>query len=262
MTSFIVPIINHTFITPTQLATILDASFVTRAQFNPLSHSQRQSINSQHHIRPTIATLAIACRPFQVAFFVMTIIINSIQRMFIGWTESHFCKKFFKRIKAKLNTSFTIMRKVNIVGVITSRTSTAICRIFRSGLGIAQRMPVCYMRLAQQVMSPASARFSWFCNAFQSTCGYFFNNTTFTFAKPKSGRITDSAKSDYGQSSIYHSCQILESAMSWQRLKFNGIFSVIHSVFSFQKIVWARIGQGVQALDLSVFSLTNLAVQC
>lgn len=81
-------------------------------------------------IRFSITVLfGIGC-PFEIAFFIMSIIVNTIQSIFRGRLTSNFCQKFFIRIKEKFDTSAAISIITSHFRIIATRFRVSIGSIF------------------------------------------------------------------------------------------------------------------------------------
>lgn len=65
-----------------------------------------------------------------------------------------------------------------------------------------------------------------------------------------------------GQAAKLRARSVDKSPMRWFCNKFNSIFSVVHSVFSYQKMVWVRLAEDSQGLWRAVFIVSNPMQMC
>lgn len=81
--------------------------------------------------RTTIASLFRFCRPSNIAWFVMAVVVDAIKGMRRAWLSAYFVQEIVKRLKAKFNSSAAVAGIFCIVRVITSPFRTAIGAVFR-----------------------------------------------------------------------------------------------------------------------------------
>lgn len=95
--------------------------------FQTLSFAQRGKIS----IAPLIAFLFRQCCPFNITSFVVSIYINTFQRMFRRGFASHTFQKFFIRLETELNTTTAVVMKCLGAWRVTSSFCRFISIVFR-----------------------------------------------------------------------------------------------------------------------------------
>jgi len=121
-------------------------SLANRSLFNartvtPFRQCQGYTFGSKNSAISLVSRLLIACRPFQVTYFVMSFIVNTIQTMFSRWASSNFLQKCFVRIKTKFNPPSTVIGKTFHIRVIASSFSRQVGAVFhciRMGFTVSQ----------------------------------------------------------------------------------------------------------------------------
>jgi len=131
--------------------------------------------------------LSYQISPFDITFFIMSIIIFSIQSMFRSWFSSDFFQKLLKRIKAKLNPSLTIIRITFRFWISATSFSRTIGRIFRRlflMISFVSRFIMFGKSFCRTFIFPATTRFCF--STFEGLSNSFGVITTITNTKPHS----------------------------------------------------------------------------
>lgn len=198
-------------------------------------------------ITPSIIRLLIRSRPFYVLCFVMTVSVNTFNRMVASGSVPDFLEELVKRIKSKFNATPTIQSIIRIIGIITSTLSVAITFIFR--------------RRSHAVRSLTGSRFfnlktsataRVLVNQGIRTDG--FNCPTITLCPPPRYSVNFPFIAYDNKACKSLPRQILKARIGWNRMKRNVIFSVGHIVSCLGNLI--RLGEvlfaPVRAVSISV----------
>ncbi len=206
----------------------MDKARVANAKFTtPFNMRLSFPVIRPELIRTSVISLSLFCRPFNVALFIMTVIVDSIQRMFIRRTQADFGKKLIKRGKAKLNTAPTIP----FVSFVR-RSFTTIFSMIKSS--VLRRMPhtVCGGRYRASFNAKATTTFSMSGDNISRVRNRNF--ATLAFNKPHwLVSLITSGVAKKRQSIKSLTRMVFEIGMSWLGQKLNGILIYKHSVYSF-----------------------------
>lgn len=118
-------------------------------KFRPLGRRLSCVPNSNFEASSGILTLFFLCSPSQIALFIMTIVINPVQRMFRRRFKSHIIEKVLERIETKFDSTTAIMDKCRICRILTSIFSVRKRAVFGS--------PVSTLAIAVRKMSGFAA---------------------------------------------------------------------------------------------------------
>lgn len=129
----------------------------------------------------TIVTLCLTVCPTDISYFVMTVIVNSVQRIMGCWLNAYMVNKLLIRLKSKFNPASAIITISGIGRGLTSCFGVLIRAIFSC---LCIPFAACSVRdaIAEGFSIPTSARFCPSINQLIPTS--FSNRATFTFTKP------------------------------------------------------------------------------
>lgn len=122
---------NGTFHTPS-LFQISRSNSIGSSAINPtpLADITSYAVNCNQTSVATILCLLLSSSPPQVAFFVMPIIINAVNRVTFVGAVAYFGIKFFKGIKQTFNATSAIIRKQFVTRIVTSFANALIDSVF------------------------------------------------------------------------------------------------------------------------------------
>lgn len=111
---------NGTVRAPSRFQAVAHSFFGMPETSFPFRDTQGQPQSGNETIVATVLLLRSWQRPLYIANFVMSVCVYPVYRMFVGRPCSAFGKKVLERIKAKLDTSATIIRIVLIVRILAT----------------------------------------------------------------------------------------------------------------------------------------------
>lgn len=197
------------------------------ANFTPFCHRMRNTIPCQFTSNFTVTRLLSRQSPINITFFVMSIIVNAVQRMLIGRAYSNFSQKFFKRIKAHLNATFAVPMIFSILRIQTSLTRFNIRFIFRcvlSAFGIAMNCIAFSCNLTMQAPARLCMPFS------QIRPAGLMNIATLALTPPLMSILLSASRiSYYCQTSINMIGQIMKQFVARFRQKSNVFQCINHT---------------------------------
>lgn len=122
---------HGTHATKAFLQSIFNAVSWNIMQFSPSLNKFRIAVDGQKFGEARISCLLFFRCPFYIARFVVTVIINSIQRVFGRRFTSHFCQEHVERDKAKFYTATTVTMIIFRVSILASLFSSHIRLVLR-----------------------------------------------------------------------------------------------------------------------------------
>lgn len=121
ITSLSTPLIswdaNSAFITPSSFATGVNARRGTIAFSRPIRQTLSLAKSSQPSSGSPVFTLSFYISPFYIAFFVMSVVVDAIQRVLSRRSPPQCFQKLMERVKTKLYTALTISMKITGLGI-------------------------------------------------------------------------------------------------------------------------------------------------
>lgn len=192
----------------------------------------RNVINSHKPQVSSISLLYEWANPSQIAFFIISISVLSIKCQFGRWFTSYLCKKFFKGIEKKLNTTTPVAIIIFIVGIITTLFSTLKCFVFRRMRLVDRCFTVSASSITNPFTAPAPAGNGSF--HFQTDASNRLNYAADAFTPPVSNIVGFTCISQNGQMGKNLMSQITKwiSAMTWcwNGFKDNARIKVGHNI--------------------------------
>jgi len=163
--------------------------------------------------------------------------------------------KVYITFKAKLDTATAIIAVCRMVFVVTAPLCVHKCLVFRSA-GVIMRRPL--FKALQMLFQPKTPTRDGVPRS-DGGSRHADNLAAFTLGIPKRipVSIPFSTVAQNSQATKLLSSSVNKSPMRWFCNKFNSIFGVVHSVFSYQKMVWARLAKDSQGLWRAVFIVSN-----
>ena len=110
----------NALVAPVGLATGFHNGVGDVRMFRPFCHTARNAADGQIRVDTSIPLLLFASSPTKIAFFVMTVIINTVNRILRRWTLAHSITKVLKRGKSAFNAATAVSWISVRVGVVTS----------------------------------------------------------------------------------------------------------------------------------------------
>jgi hypothetical protein len=114
--------LDRIFWCSSSLQPTLDSGPVNAKFPGPFGNGLRASKRSNHVVVAAIAILLAGCRPYDVARFIVTIVVKALNGMMSGWARTHVGKKIgeFKPTITDLNTASAISRVAILLGIQAS----------------------------------------------------------------------------------------------------------------------------------------------
>lgn len=234
---------NRTFVTPSVDNCALVDGGSTQSITSPVCNRFRVSVSCQNVSLSRITILHFVRCPPYISRFIMTIVVDTIQRMFGRRPASQFFQKLFVGIKAKLNTSAAITR----IGCVSYTFATMFGSMIRLPLWCFMGFTVLSSVFAQNATAYASTG-----NCFaapQVTSPYYCVISTDTQTFPhgfSSSGVDNTGKSRDSQRSELLSGQVLKATLRGFGLKDN---INIHSSIVSQNTTADDLNRRLEELD-------------
>ncbi len=187
---------------PSSFESAMDCTLGYIYNFRPFCYCLCLIVESYEAIRSLISMLLSRCRPSAIFWRVVTIIINSINRIFRGWSLSHISKKVLKRINPALTDSYSASTVIFIlinIFIVASLFYTNPDFIFRDTV---------FAMFGSLFFLVTTTTYSCFSFSFQFIATDNFRISTFTLAFPASSSIFNVRKFNHFQSSKFLPCEI------------------------------------------------------
>lgn len=209
-------------------------------------------VNS-HEMGPFLIGALLGSRgPSHIPLFIMTVVVNSIQRMFRRWATTDLRKKFWKGLESKFDAATAIAMKARKGLCSASAFGSRISLKFRGTPAFAVNATV--SRYEQSLHAPA--RLSFPTQQIRRKGSEY--QPTLTFAEPRLVMANPSRITENHDELQIQFGDVAKARIGWNWLKNNVIFSVDHDVFSFVENRLARLAKGLNHLWRAVFILPNI----
>ena len=186
---------------------------------------------------------------------VMSIVVNTLDRVSPRGFVAHVRKEIGKRcapVLTDLDATLAVCAILRTIHVITSTAHITPRHVERVAFG----QSVSSVEGADLLISQTPA--ASYLGTMQIALSHFCDRATIAFAPPLLAfTLTAPGIADNGQSDESLPCNVNEIMCGWKGLKFNVIFVVVHSSFSFIESVWARAVRETQSFVWPVHILAH-----
>lgn len=235
---------------PTQLEASGHPSRFLESDFNrPLRLCFRDTVIGKQTVVAFILALNFIRCPADVARFVVSVHVDSVERMLRGWFSSKFCKELLVRLKSKFDASTAVTVVGVISGIVTSPFRRIEGPVFRHGV-VSRTFAVLCEMLTRSLAVVASARQCM--SAFQVATRNSFDRSTIAPNEPIDLLTVSTVNAQNENSTEMLTDQILEIVSGWgERFKRSVQEDLGHTLF-YQNMRFKSVNIGFIAILLFV----------